>query len=74
MGSSVSRLTAGRLLGRQHRELLTTEAAEILGVTSATIRRWVSAGVLPARRVGPGGRIRIDPADLERLFSKTTVR
>jgi excisionase family DNA binding protein len=49
------------------------EAAARLAVTEATVRRWVASGLLPARRVGPGRRILLNPADLERLFSAQTV-
>jgi len=44
-------------------------AGRMVGVTTDTIRRWVSLGLLPAERLGPGRRILIDPADLERLIS-----
>ena len=51
------------------RPLRVSEAAARLGVTEATVRRWIASGLLPARRVGPGRRILIDRADMERLFS-----
>jgi excisionase family DNA binding protein len=45
-------------------QLLTIrQAAEHFGVDPRTIRRWISAGVLPARRVGPRV-IRVNPDDL----------
>ena len=45
------------------------EAAELLGVSSDTIRRWVDSGQLPAART-PGGRRRIDGKALARFSSK----
>jgi len=34
------------------RPLSTTQAAEELGIAPYTIRRWIEAGKLPARRIG----------------------
>lgn len=47
------------------------DAARLLGVTPATIRRWVADGLLPAKRLGPGRRIVIEPADLDRLVTSS---
>lgn len=47
----------GRLVSLQ-------EAAEALNVSVATVRRHVSAGRLPAYRLGPR-LIRVDSADLD---------
>ena len=49
-------------------------AGRMVGVTTDTIRRWVSQGLLPAERLGPGRRILIDPADLERLVSTQSTK
>lgn len=48
------------------RSLTIAEAAELRGVSTKTIRRWIAAGLIPAYRVGPH-LIRLDPADLDRL-------
>ena len=41
------------------------EVAKTAGVCERTVRRWITAGLLPARRLGGSGRIvRIDERDL----------
>ena len=45
-----------------------SEAARQTGVSIATIQRWCRADILPAHVIGPGKRLRIDPADLEALI------
>lgn len=45
------------------------EAAERLGVCTRSIRRWIAAGHLPAKRLPGRGVIRIDVSDLERLLT-----
>jgi molybdopterin-binding protein len=42
------------------------EAAEVLGVSNDTLRRWIDADRLPAAP-GPDGRTRVAGADLARL-------
>lgn len=44
--------------------LKVADAAEYVGVTTKTIRRWISSGHLPASRLGPK-LIRIRRADLD---------
>lgn len=43
-----------------------SEAAQLAGVTSRTIRRWLAEGYLPAVKVG--GRWRISQETLDRLL------
>ncbi len=51
----------------RHLQLHTVdEVAAILGVSTKSIYDWIKASALPAKRLGPGGRlIRITRADLE---------
>lgn len=51
---------AATLLTRQ-------QAADIIGCNVRTIDRRIRSGDLPARR--SGRMVRIDPADLDRMFS-----
>jgi excisionase family DNA binding protein len=44
------------------------EAAEYLGVTTRTIRRYISVGLLPASRIRGSRLIRIDRADVDALL------
>lgn len=43
------------------------QAAEELGLTEKTVRRYIAAGRLPAYRVGPRN-VRIKTSDLESLL------
>ena len=45
------------------------EAAELIGVSPDTVRRWVDSGQLPAERT-PGGRRRVDGAALAHFLTK----
>jgi len=45
------------------------QAAELLGVSPDTVRRWVDAGQLPASRTA-GGQRRLDGASLARFSSE----
>lgn len=53
-------------MSNQAVDLSPAEAAEYMGVHDATIRRWISKGILPAERVGPR-LIRIKRTDLDAL-------
>jgi excisionase family DNA binding protein len=52
--------------------LNTREAAELLRVSQASIRRWSDSGLLAARRVGGRRERRFDRADLERFLGEST--
>ena len=54
--------------------LNTREAAQLLRVSEASIRRWSDAGLLPARRVGRRRERRFDRADLERFLGQASGR
>lgn len=43
------------------------EAAERVGVSTRTLRRWIAAGRLTGYRVGPQ-LIRLDPAEVDALL------
>ena len=45
------------------------EAAELLGVSDDTVRRWIDSNRLPARREGTGPA-QVDGADLARLAAQ----
>ncbi|AZZ52814.1 helix-turn-helix domain-containing protein [Rathayibacter festucae] len=49
-------------------ELTIAQAADRLGVSDKTVRRWIAAGTLPARRLG-AKIIRIRSSDLDTLGS-----
>lgn len=53
--------------------LMPSAAARLLGVSSAAIRTWVSAGKLPAVIASGGVRL-IRREDLERFAAARTVR
>lgn len=52
--------------------LTITEAADLMSVSTKTVRRLISRGQLPARRIG-SRMIRIDAADLDALGRNLTV-
>ena len=52
--------------------LNTKEAARLLRVSEASIRRWSDAGLLPARRVGRRRERRFEPSELERFLGESS--
>lgn len=48
------------------------QAADLMSCSTKSIRRWIAAGDLPARRIGTR-MIRIDAADLDSLGRNLTV-
>lgn len=54
------------------RLLTITEAADMLGHSQQTVRRWIADGRLPACRPG-GSHYRVAPGDVERLVQLTRV-
>ena len=48
--------------------LSTTEAAEILGVSAETIRRWAADGKIQAVRL-PGGQLRIQRTEIDAILT-----
>jgi DNA-binding transcriptional MerR regulator len=47
------------------RYLSTADAAARAGVSTATIRNWINAGILLAHQAVENGVVRIDPRDLD---------
>ena len=52
-------------------QLTIAQVAEHFSVDPRTIRRWISSGVLPARRIGPRA-IRINADDLAHIGRSLT--
>ncbi|WP_413784796.1 helix-turn-helix domain-containing protein [Mycolicibacter kumamotonensis] len=48
----------------------TKQAAELLGVSEATLRKWVRDGMIPAVRIGKK-LLRFDPKDLAAVVRKS---
>ncbi len=62
------------MLHVSHDQLMTeTEAARLLGLKVATLRRWRWAGKGP-RFLKLGGAVRYDPADLEAFIEQSRRR
>lgn len=64
---------SGAVIGGERSYLSVLEAAAWLGVSRVSIWRWISAGRLPATRLGHR-TVRIRRADLEALVGGETVR
>ncbi len=55
------------------REYVTqAEAAKLLGISKATLHRWIKRGVLPAYSIGPR-RVRIKRADVARVIKPMSL-
>jgi excisionase family DNA binding protein len=63
-------LVAHDPLTSPERPLTPAEAADLFGVDTKTIGRWVRAGKLPAQRT-VGGHHRFDPAEMRRILAAT---
>jgi len=48
------------------------EAAAQLRLSEQTVRRYVKGGRIVATRVGPQGRYRIEPRELEKVITPST--
>ena len=57
------------LLFRRIRDFRIREAADLLGVSPDTARRWADSGKLPTRRTSGGHRV-VDGADLARFATE----
>ncbi len=49
----------------------TAEAAEILGVSQNTLRKWAASGAIPMHRNPVNGYRLFERADLEKFLKKT---
>jgi len=63
----------GDVMPEPHDWLSPTEAATQLQVNRSTIRRWIAAGVLPAKQTRPGGTYRLERAVVERFAAEQQV-
>lgn len=55
-------------------ELTSTQVAELLGCTRATVIRLANEGHLVCRRIGSSGRRRFDPESLRRFLLEDLAR
>ena len=57
--------------GRELTRLLdVNEVAEILGLSAATVRRYVKAGKLKAFYKGAGGKMKFPPDEVEKFINE----
>lgn len=55
-------------------EVSTTNAAQIIGASHETIRRYVNRGILSARQIGVRGILRIEIDDLRQMADEYQFR
>lgn len=55
-------------------ELTAMEAAQLIGVSDETIRRLVNRDILPARKVGLRGKIRVELDELRKVAEQLNYR
>lgn len=55
-------------------EVKALDAAALIGVSDETIRRLVNLNILPARKVGLRGKIKVNLDDLRNLAEKLNYR
>lgn len=60
-------------MNKTKRLLRIKEAAEMLGVTPLTLRRWDDKGILKAIRIGTRKDRRYDLEELEKLIEKKKI-
>lgn len=55
-------------------EISAVDAARLIGVSDETIRRLVNRNILPARKVGLRGKIKVELDDLRSVAEKLNYR
>ena len=60
-------------MGARKKLLRISQAADMLGVTPLTLRRWDAKGILKPIKVGTRGDRRYDPEELERLIKQKNI-
>lgn len=60
-------------MGARKKLLRISQAADMLGVTPLTLRRWDAKGILKPIKVGTRGDRRYDPEELERLIKQKKI-
>lgn len=62
------------MLAQRQAWLSVRDAAEYLGVDQQAVRRYISAGLLPAYKQRGNGRLKIKRADIDALMVPETTR
>lgn len=60
-------------MGARKKLLRISQAADMLGVTPLTLRRWDAKGILKPIKVGTRGDRRYDPVELEKLIKQKKI-